>query len=158
MSIFDKYPRLLDPEFIEGYDLADCWTARDRFTEYSDEDVAVAIIRYHGNFSAIARSLGRSRTSVSNYIAHETLLRDLRDEIVQGIVDDIEEGYMLSALAGDGAARKFFLSTLGKERGYVVRNENTGKDGGPVHLLSRLDTTKLSDSALEELLTAGKAG
>lgn len=157
MSIFDKYPRLLDPNFIEEYDLSGCWTSRDRFTEYSDEDVAVAIIRHHGNFSAIARSLSRSRTSVANYIAHETLLRDLRDETVQAIVDDIEEGYMVDALKGDTGARRFFLQTLGKERGYVVRNENTGKDGGPVHLLSRLDTSKLSDSALEEMLEAGKA-
>lgn len=157
MSIFDKYPRLLSHDFVEEYDLLDCWTARDRFNSYSDEDVAVAIIRHNGNYSAIARALGRSRSSVVNYIAHETLLRDLREEIVQGIVDDIEEGYMLSALGGDGAARKFFLSTLGKERGYVVRNENTGKDGGPIHLQSRLDTSKLSDSALEEMLEAGKA-
>lgn len=157
MSIFDKYPRLFDSDFVAEYDLSTCWTALDRLNSYNDEDVAVAIIRHHGNYSAIARSLGRSRTSVANYIAHETLLRDLRDEIVQGIVDDIEEGYMIDALKGDTGARRFFLQTLGKERGYVVRNESTGKDGGPIHLQSRLDASKLSDSALEELLEAGKA-
>jgi hypothetical protein len=156
MSIFDKYPRLLNPAFVEEYDLSDCWTARDRFNAYSDEDVAVAIIRHNGNYSAIARSLGRSRTSIANYIAHETLLRDLRDETVQAIVDDIEESYMIDALKGDTGARRFFLQTLGKDRGYIVRTENTGKDGGPIHLQSRLDTTKLSDSALEEMLHAGK--
>jgi hypothetical protein len=157
MSIFDKYPRLLDPIFVEEYDLSGCWTARDRFNSYSDEDVAVAIIRHHGNYSAIARALGRSRTSIANYIAHETLLRDLRDETVQAIVDDIEEAYMVDALKGDTGARRFFLQTLGKDRGYIVRTESTGKDGGPIHLQSRLDTTKLSDSALEELLEAGKS-
>jgi predicted transcriptional regulator len=154
MSIFDKYPRLLDMNFVEEYDLHDCWTARSKHNSYSDEDVAVAIIRHHGNYSAIARALGRSRSSVQNFIAHETLLRDLRGEIVQGIVDDIEERYMLDALNGDTGARRFFLQTLGKDRGYVVRNENTGKDGGPVHLASRIKVSNLSDAALEEILSA----
>ena len=154
MDIFTRYPRLLDPKFIEEYDFVNCYTARDRLNPYAEEDVAAAIIFFRGSYASMARALGRSRNSVVNYISQVAYLRDLRDEIVESALDDIEYGYMIDALKGVTEARKFFLQTLGRSRGYVTRNESTGPDGGPIHLKSRLDVGKLSTEALEEILNA----
>lgn len=157
MSIYNKYPRLLDVMFVEAYDLSASWTAADRHNNYNDEDVAVSIIRNKGNYAAVARDLNRSRRSVQNYILQNILLRELRDDIVSTVLDDIEERYMEDALAGDGTARRFFLQTLGKDRGYVVRSENTGENGTPLYKESRVNVTALSDEALMELMKAGKS-
>ena len=37
-----------------------------------------------------------------------------------------------------------------------VRNENTGKEGGPIHLQSRIDASSLSDAALLEIMGTAK--
>lgn len=158
MSIYNKYPRLLDKDFVDTYDLEGSWTAKDRFNDYNDEDIAVAIIRFHGNYSAISRAVNRSRSSIHNYILHNILLRELRDDTVQEIIDDIEEGYMVDALKGDATARRFFLQTLGKDRGYVVRSESTGKDGNPLYKESRIDVKELSEETLLEMMRAEVKG
>lgn len=155
MSILDRYPEFLDPAVIDAYDFSDCWTRTHPHASYEERDIVAALLHAQGNYSKMAVLLGRSRRSVENHVQRDINLRDLRDDIRNTILDAIEEGYLIDAVNGDSQARRFFLQTLGKDRGYVVRSETSGKDGGPIHLQSRIDATKLSEEALAEILAAG---
>jgi hypothetical protein len=154
MSIFDKYPRLLDPMFVESYDLEECWTRKSEDGSFAEEDVAVALIRTSGNFSATARLLVRARRSTQTFIVQNTFLRDLREDLRNEFLDVVEDAYMNDALKGVPGARHFFLTTLGKDRGYVQRQETTGKDGEPLYKQSAIDPKDLSEEALEAIMKA----
>jgi len=155
MSAFDKYPELLSPGFIEEYDFAGSWTNTHPDREYEERDVAAALMHFRGNYSRIAMALGRSRSSVENYICRNHILRNLRDEIREAMLDEIEDGYLNAALSGDNAARKFFLNALGKNRGYGLGvqevDENAMRTINPT-----IDCKKLSDEALLEIIAASK--
>ena len=154
MSIFDKYPRLLDLMFVESYDLENCWTRKSEDGSFAEEDVAVALIRTSGNFSATARLLGRARRSTQTFIVQNAFLRDLREDLRNEFLDVVEDAFMNDALKGVPGARHFFLTTLGKDRGYVQRQETTGKDGEPLYKQSAIDPTNLSEEALEAIMKA----
>lgn len=154
MSILDQYPEFLDPAEIERYDFETCWTRLNPNSVYETRDIVAAVIAFRGNYSRIASALNRSRRSVEQYIQYDPLLRDLRDDVRNTILDEIEDGYLDDAVAGDAKARRFFLQTLAKDRGYTIRNENTGKDGEPIHLKSKVDVSTLSNEALLELMNA----
>lgn len=154
MSIFDKYPRLLDPMFVEAYDFENCWSRINEIGTFAEEDVAVALIRTQGNFSASARLMNRSRRSVYTFIMQNVFLRDLREDLRAEFLDAVEDAYMEDALKGVPGARHFFLTTLGKDRGYVQRQETTGKDGEPLYKQSSIDPSSLSDAALDEIMKA----
>jgi hypothetical protein len=154
MSIFDVYPNLLDDEYVSAYPFEKCYTRQDRLNPYADEDVAAALILSDGNLSESAKLLNRSRRSLEQYILKVSFLRDLQDDIEAEFLDTVEGMHRGAALAGDLTTQRFFLSTKGKDRGYVARSEATGKDGGPIHTKSQVDVSKMSDGALEEMLKA----
>lgn len=154
MSIQEKYPRLLDPVFVEAYDFENCWSRNNEFQSFNEEDVAVALIRTQGNFAASARLLGRARRPLYTFVMQNVLLRDLREDLRAEFLDTVEDAYMTDALKGVPGARHFFLTTLGKDRGYVQRQETTGKDGEPLYKQSSIDPSSLSDAALDEIMKA----
>jgi len=155
-TIFDEFPELLDLSYVEGYDFSDCWTFKNPNSAYEPLDVAAALLMHRGNYSKVAACLGRSRRSVENFVLLDHRLRDLREDIRNSLLDAIEEGYLDDALSGDAQARRFFLQTLAKDRGYVTRNENTGKDGEPIHTKSTVDFTQVDDASLEAVMNAVK--
>lgn len=154
MSILEQYPEFLNLTEVEEYDFETCWTRLNPNSVYETRDIVAAIMAFRGNYTRIAAVLGRSRRSVEQYIQYDPLLRDLREDVRNSILDEIEDGYLDDAVSGDAQARRFFLQTLGKERGYTVRNENTGKDGEPIHMQSKVDMSGLSNEALLELMNA----
>ena len=131
MSILDRYPDLNDATATR-YDFESCWTANNRSAPYSEQDVVAAMLVTTGNYSRMAMLLNRSRAGVVRYCQGNKDVMDLRAEVREGFLDEVEDQHMKSALAGDKDARKYFLSTLGKNRGYTVRVESTGKDGEPI--------------------------
>lgn len=103
-----------------------------------------AITLSHGILAAAARRLGVSRVSVHKAVnKHPTLkaaLEEARDEVL-----DLAESRLFEAVnAGTLSAIIFMLSTLGKNRGYVPRQE--------VHtpMLTQRELEALSDEELEE--------
>lgn len=103
-----------------------------RNVAYSDLDVAAALILSKGSLTHAARLLKRSRRSLEGFVARHLLMSQLQEDVAAEFLDEIEMLARMDALGGDANARRYFLSTLGKGRGYSTRVETTGKDGGPV--------------------------
>lgn len=151
MDIFQEYPDLQDPEFVESFDFAGCPTANDPDAPMAEFEVAVALVASKGNISEVSRLLKRSRRSVEGFVTRNMKLQMLNEDLEAEFLDDLEFSHKLSALAGDPKARQFFLTTKGKNRGYSTRSEVTGKDGKPLEPAS-FDPSKMSDEALRELM------
>lgn len=130
MSIFDEYQDLLRPEFVEGYDLETCPTARDPEGAILSLDVAVALLKLDGHIAAVAQQLGRSRRVIDTFIQRDLNLSELLEDIQETFLDDAEAKARALARSGDGGVLKYMLSTLGKKRGYVTRTETMLPNGG----------------------------
>lgn len=130
MSIFDEYQDLIRPEFVEGYDLGTCPTARDPEGPILSLDVAVALLKLDGHIAAVAQCLGRSRRVIETYIQRDLNLSELLEDIHETFLDDAEFKARALARSGDGGVLKYMLSTLGKKRGYVTRTETMLPNGG----------------------------
>ena len=80
--------------------------------------------------------LNTTRRKLLDFIQQDPELVELQNELREGVLDDVENVVIKSAKDGDGANGRFILQTLGKERGFTTRTENTGKDGEPLVPLS----------------------
>lgn len=130
MSIFDEYQDLIRPEFVEGYDLGTCPTARDPDGAILSLDVAVALLKLDGHIAAVAQQLGRSRRVIDTFIQRDTNLSELLEDTQETFLDDAEAKARALARSGDGGVLKYMLSTIGKRRGYVTRTETMLPNGG----------------------------
>lgn len=76
-----------------------------------------------GNFAAVARAFGVTRTAVWDYINRRPALQAVAKECRETMKDNVESSLYSSALAGEGWAVCFFLKTQAKDRGYIERVE-----------------------------------
>jgi hypothetical protein len=93
------------------------------------DKIIKAIDDLSGNVSAVARKFQVSRTTLYKYISDHPTVKAALDEAREKMIDNVESTLYSKALAGDTTAMIFFLKTQGKSRGYVERQEVTGKDG-----------------------------
>jgi len=131
-----------------------------------------------GNLTEVARALSVSRTTVYEWIEKDKRFKEIHKEskealldftesqtkiLIQGIpkleVDPADpEGKKMKRVGWkerpDTTLIIWVQKTLGKERGYVERSELTGKDGKPLVPEKKIDYSKLSDSALKEIIEA----
>lgn len=127
MKLYEEYPYLMDPEWLEAYDFATSLTRRDPEAPIAELDCAVAILLTEGVPSDMAKLLGRSRSQVVSRIANDAHLTELAEEVTETLLDDVEKLQMAAARAGDLQSQRFILTTLGKKRGYVTRQEQEVK-------------------------------
>lgn len=97
--------------------------------KYSSDEIMQALRETNGLISLAARRLGCANQTIYNRAkkvqAVQQVINESRDELV-----DIAELALRSAVTGKEAwAVCLVLKTLGKERGYVERQELTGADG-----------------------------
>jgi hypothetical protein len=85
-----------------------------------------------GNAAAIARSVGVKRQSVVGFIKRRPPLAEALKDARETLVDEAESALALAVDKGEAWAVCFTLKCLGKNRGYVERQELTGANGGPV--------------------------
>lgn len=97
--------------------------------QYTVEQVEGALRATKGLLSLAAERLGCTRQTVTNYVNRYKSLQKVRDEQRAHVVDTAELALMNAILDKQGWAVCFTLKTLGKDRGYVERQEITGKDG-----------------------------
>lgn len=103
----------------------------------SSKQIGAALTAKAGNVSEAARALGVTRWGLQKRINQsaelQQVLKDAREEMV-----DIAESVARQEIRnGNTAMTIFVLKTLGKERGYVERQEISGADGGPLLILDR---------------------
>lgn len=103
----------------------------------TDKQIEAALRAKLGNVTAAARELGYSRTQVYKKINANERLQEVLTEAREELVDIAETALRKELLAGNMTAIIFTLKTLGKQRGYVERQEVTGADGGALEIVIR---------------------
>ena len=99
---------------------------------YTDAQLAAALKQYSGNITKAAKNLGCARSTVHRRVADSAELTQLVTDSREALVDLAEDKLRTLINKGNPAAVFFTLKTLGKPRGYIERQEITGKDGAPV--------------------------
>lgn len=92
-------------------------------TKYSADQMIEAIREAEGNLSRAARIVGCARSTVHRYVNNYTTVEDAYHEANEQIIDIAEDQLIRLVKKGSFPAIKFFLSTKGKSRGYVERQE-----------------------------------
>lgn len=154
--MFEKYPDLLNEEYVETYNLEVCHTNTEKDGPILDLDVAVALIRYQGNLTNVARKLARSRRVIETYISREPKLRELAEDLQEQFIDLTEDKLRGLVVAGDPSSVRYVLSTLGKKRGFVTRNEVSGKDGEGLSVTFFLPDNGRNDTYKEDETDQGE--
>lgn len=109
-----------------------------------------SLVASQGNVGQAAKKLAIRRMRLRDWIDLNPEVQSCLEDIKAGKLDDVEDKQFEAAMSGDSASGRFLLQTLGKERGYVNRTENTGKDGQPLNPPS-VDFSKMSMDTLREL-------
>lgn len=107
--------------------------------KFTVDMVEPLIDQYKGNIAAIARHLGCNRGTVWNRIQESANLQKALKNARETMLDNAESQLYNKVLAGDVVSLIYFLKTQGKSRGYIERVEQTGKDGGPLVVISADD-------------------
>ena len=95
-------------------------------------EIEKAIIDSYGILSDAAKKLGISRDTLYRRIRGNKRLKEAVEKAREAL-KDFGEGQLIKLMKkGDRTAIIFYLKTQAKDRGYVERQELTGKDGDPV--------------------------
>lgn len=98
--------------------------------KFTTSQMIDAIREKHGNMSAAARHLACDRHTVERYIEKYPSVKAVYEEERETLLDFTENQLFQQVKDGNITAIIFTLKTIGKHRGYVERQEVTGKDGG----------------------------
>ena len=109
-----------------------------RPSSYKSEDIIAALQRAKGLVGLAADELKCDRKTIYNHINKSAAVRAAL-ESVRGRNLDIAENKLLEAIdRGELAAITYYLSRIGRERGYGDRNELTGLNGGAIETTIRV--------------------
>ncbi len=101
---------------------------------HSAEEVIEAIRNNHGLLAAAARELGVTRQTVYNYVKRYPTIARAVEESRETILD-MAEGQLYKAVKnGSVPAMMFLLKTVGRNRGYVERQEVAGVTDAPLRI------------------------
>jgi predicted transcriptional regulator len=98
----------------------------------SKKRVKDALHQTKGAVYLAAKVLGVSHTAVYKYVNGYPDIAEIKEYYDNEMVDIAELGLMDALKKKDAWAIKYTLSTKGKHRGYVERQEFTGADKGPI--------------------------
>lgn len=101
--------------------------------KFTDAQIAEALRKNAGNATAAAHALGGiTRQAIDYRVKKSAELQAVADDASE-TVTDVAEGQLIKAIKkGQAWAVKFWLTTRGRDRGFVTRTEQTGKNGGPI--------------------------
>lgn len=109
----------------------------------SDETIAKALKKTGGNMSATAQALKVTRQAISKRVKENPDLKAVCDEARETLVDLAESKLVGAVKKGNAWAVRLVLTTTGRGRGYVTRQESTGPDGGPQRHAHSIDTEEI---------------
>lgn len=118
---------------------------------YRASDFIDAIPGSGGIISTIAKRVGCDWSTAKIAIDSTPTVKAAYDNECETVLDMAESVILKSIKDGDSGDAKWYLTRKGKDRGYVERQEMTGKDGGPIESEQKVkpDLSKLS---VDELL------
>ena len=96
---------------------------------YTAQQFITAIPGTGGIITAIAKRVGCNWSTAQKYILNYPTVAAAWQDERESILDMGESSLFLKVKDGEAWAVKYLLSTLGKRRGYVERQELTGADG-----------------------------
>ena len=105
-------------------------------TRIKRADIVAALKACGGGVYLAARQLNCAPGTLYKRMAKDERLRAIVEDIRGEMVDIAEAGLRKAMIGGDVTAMIWVTKTLGKDRGYVVREEHeiSGRDGGPVQI------------------------
>ncbi len=106
--------------------------------------------------SSTCRKVGISRPTFYNWYNSDELFAEQIDDIRELCKDSVENEIFKKIKDGDTAMIIFYAKTRMKDRGYVERQELTGKDGEELMKAQDVDLSTLSDEQKNVLLEIGK--
>jgi transposase-like protein len=99
---------------------------------YTTEQIIKALKETNGMIYLAARRLGCTPQTIYNRANRTQIIQQAIEDSRGEIVDLAEQKLRLAILAGEPWAVALTLKTLGKQRGYVERQEVTGANGDAV--------------------------
>lgn len=121
----------------------------------TEEQILVAIIGTGGIKSKIAKKLGVHRETVTRYINDNPTIAEAYKSEEEAVGDICESKLVAKIKKGDMKAITFYAETKLKGRGYVKRQEMTGKGGNPIGMVVA-DANEVSDDVLLKIAMKAK--
>ncbi|RUV19940.1 hypothetical protein EOB77_00725 [Mesorhizobium sp. M7A.F.Ca.MR.228.00.0.0] len=117
----------------------------------------IAMLRQCGGIKTVAAErLNVGRTTLYAFLNEHPEIQEADSEIADELLDVAEGQVVIALRSGDLQTVRWYLELKGKDRGYVRRIEQTGKNGGPVETRQKPDLANMSDEELEILLRAAE--
>lgn len=117
-----------------------------RHIEFTNEQIANAIIKANGQIYVAARYLKCQHSTIYARFKDHPELRELAQSYKDLITDQVEQVLIKKALeAQEPWAVTFWLKTQAKHRGYTERQEFSGIDGQPIEITT-IEIIKPSDA------------
>ncbi len=104
-----------------------------------------------GVVTASCKAVGVDRATFYRYVNSDPEFAAEVKAMDDYVLDFAESSLHKQIREGNTTATIFFLKTKGKKRGYIERQEITGKDGQALHEPQKPDYSKLSTKELEQL-------
>ena len=116
---------------------------------YTAKEVADALTETKGMMFIAAQRLGCTMQTIRNYCERHASVREVVEAQRGQMVDLAELKLWQSIQNGEAWGITLCLKTIGKDRGYVERQEHTGQDGAPLWegtsgLAALLDVARVS--------------
>lgn len=117
------------------------------------EAYLVALEFYGGFVGNSCKAVGVNRSTVHRWRKKDKKFDEMIFDIEEDILDFVESKHMSNINNGDVISIIFHLKTKGKNRGYIERQEVTGKDGGPIESRINIENAKhlMGDLGFERL-------
>ncbi len=113
----------------------------------TDKRMLDAIKKNGGAVYLAARELGCAPNTIYNRMERVPSIKQAVEDARGEVVDYAEQKLRLAILNGEPWAIAMALKTIGKNRGYVERQEVTGAEGGDIkHSLTVRELTQGGDS------------
>lgn len=98
----------------------------------SNQQIIDALKEVNGMVYLAARKLGCAPNTIYNRMTKSATIKQACEDSRGELIDISEQKLRQAVLNGEPWAVAMVLKTLGKQRGYVERQELTGADGDPL--------------------------
>ena len=106
-----------------------------------DNDLQKMLSESNGNISHVARLMGVSRKAIHAHVNANPELKQILDDSRQTMLDEAENALLSAVREKQGWAVCFTLKTIGQERGYIERADQS-HSGSVEVIIRREDRSK----------------